>query len=403
MPNSQLVLSTNLRRSATTLAIALAIIGAICIVFVHEVSQLQVVLAGLRSNDVARIAIRDVLVDLIDAETGQRGYLLTGNPTYLEPYRRGRDRVHESIRRVQSASSDYLEEQLRGDVPKILQLAEQKLEELQRTIALKREGNSAGALAIVNAGYGKATMDQARVLISKDLEQLRSQRDQDIAELNDRLSRAVVLIVLMLVAVVALTFYAWRSLSISARVNNEVAKRASKEASHDPLTGLPNRRFFSRWAQHLINKSNRERAGFALLLLDLDGFKKVNDTLGHSVGDDVLREAVARFQAVLRGGEILARLGGDEFAVLVEGGLSRAQLTTISERLISSLANALHPGLADGAVGTSIGVAVFPQDGTDIEALMESADRALYTSKERGRSTVSFHPSSVIVGPGLQG
>jgi diguanylate cyclase (GGDEF)-like protein len=376
---------------------ALVLVAALCIFFVHEVVELQTALIDLRDNDLARIETRNVLNDLIDAETGQRGFLLTGNPSYLEPYHQGRDHVHESIRRARESTD--MDEQLQRDASRILQLAEQKLEELERTIVLKKKGDSAGALAIVNGGYGKATMDQARALISKNLVQLRSKRDSVIDEVDQRLWRAAVLLILILSTVVGLTFYAWRSLFMSARINNELAKRLSQEASHDALTGLPNRRFFGRWAHHLINKCVRDRKSFALLLLDLDGFKRVNDSLGHQVGDDVLREAVMRFQKVLRDGEFLARLGGDEFAVLVEGGLSRAQLTSVSERLIASLSTMLHPSLSDGSVGTSIGVSIFPQDGADIGALTDAADKALYISKRRGRGVVSFHVSSVLTGP----
>lgn len=104
----------------------------------------------------------------------------------------------------------------------------------------------------------------------------------------------------------------------SAVENNDLAKKMALEASHDSLTGLPNRRiFFDRWTQPLVAKHQREHRPFTLLLIDLDGFKKVNDTLGHNVDDDVLQEAAARLQSVLREGEFLAWLGGDEFGLVM--------------------------------------------------------------------------------------
>jgi diguanylate cyclase (GGDEF)-like protein len=179
-------------------------------------------------------------------------------------------------------------------------------------------------------------------------------------------------------------------LAAAVRVNGDLARRLSLEASHDALTGLPNRRFFDRWARQLVNRSARERGVFTLMLIDLDGFKAVNDNLGHAVGDEVLKEAAARFQSVLRGGELLARLGGDEFGLLIEGRIGREDLMRLGQRLIDSIATRMHKRLPDGAVGASIGVSFFPQHGADIDALTEAADQALYQSKEGGRGIVSF-------------
>jgi diguanylate cyclase (GGDEF)-like protein len=382
---------TNLRRSTSTLLVALGLLCALCIFFVVEVAHLQKSMRELHDNDSARIQTRNVLVDLLDAETGQRGFLLTGDPKYLEPYHRGRNHVGEIIR--QAHEPDVMDEQLQGDAPEIMMLAERKLEELARTVALKKGGHDAAALEVVKGGYGRFQMDKARVLIQKNLERLRTRSNQIIEELNERVQKAAILLVLILGTVGALSVHTWWSLSTSARINNELAQNLEKEAAHDTLTGLPNRRFFEKWARQLLNKSNREGSHFSLLLIDLDGFKKVNDTLGHSMGDEVLKAATSRFQTALRDGELLARLGGDEFALLIDEDLSRLDLISLSERLISSLRTKLHRELPDQAVGASIGVATFPQNGLDIETLIEAADEALYRSKDGGRGMVSFAPS----------
>lgn len=196
--------------------------------------------------------------------------------------------------------------------------------------------------------------------------------------------------------------HAWRSLSAAARRNNDLAKRLAMEASHDVLTGLPNRRYFDRWGRRLLARNLRSGKAFTLLAIDLDRFKEVNDTHGHAVGDAVLREVAIRFQSILRGGEFLARLGGDEFAVLMEGGFSRHEVAGIGKRLIDSLSASLHPLLADGAVGASIGASAFPLNGTDLEGLMQGADDALYASKHGGRGMLSFariEPGQVPAAP----
>jgi diguanylate cyclase (GGDEF)-like protein len=387
MSTSQVPVS-NLRRTHLTLTLALVLVAALGIFFVREVMDLQTAMDKLRDNDQARIDIGNVLVDLLDAETGQRGFILTGQESYLAPYYRGKNRIRESIRRAQQASG--VEDGRVADFPKIQLLAERKLEELDRTVVLKKQGDNAGALAVVMGGYGKATMDEARQLIQRNLDQLRRQRDGNIDRLDARLRRSAVLLVLILATVSALAAHAWRSLSKAVAVNNRLAQTLSREASNDALTGLPNRRFFDRWARQLVNRSRRDKGAFTLLLIDLDGFKKVNDTLGHLVGDDVLKEAARRLQATLRGGELLARLGGDEFGLLIEGTIARTDLEKLGRRLIDSLSPKLHERLADGAVGASIGVSFFPHNGDDIDALTEAADSALYRSKEGGRGMLSF-------------
>ncbi|MGZ3342849.1 MAG: diguanylate cyclase domain-containing protein [Reyranella sp.] len=388
MSSPVIVPISNLRRSNLASILALFLVAALGVFFVREVTDVHRSMSTLRNNDLARTEIRNVLVDLLDAETGQRGFILTGQEVYLEPYYRGKNRVRESIRRAQQSVD--AEAQSVADFPTIMLLAERKFEELDRTIVLKKRNDSDAALEVVKKGYGKATMDEASEIIQRNLVRLRLERDRTIDSLDRRLFRSAILLVLILAMVSALAAHAWRSMSKAVRVNNDLAQTLAREASYDTLTGLPNRRFFDRWARQLANKSRRDRGTFTLLLIDLDGFKKVNDTLGHLVGDDVLKEAAARFQAVLRDGEFLARLGGDEFGLLIEGDVSRKDMEQLARRLIESLSPKLHERLAEGAVGVSIGVSRFPQNGGDIDALVEAADEALYRSKDGGRGMVSF-------------
>jgi len=379
--------SIRLRRSNIMLALALALIAALCVFFSREVLDLRTLMGQLRENDLARIEIRDVLVDLLDCESGQRGFLLTGDEAYLEPYYRGKNRIRETVRRTAHGAS-Y--ERYAADYARVMLLADRKIEEMERTIVLRKRKDAEAAFALVRQGFGQATMVEARTLIQQDLDRLRISRDGMLNELDRRLKLSAVSLVLILAAVTGLALYAWRSLSLAVRVNSDMAGKLAQEASQDPLTGLPNRRFFDRWARQLVARSARDRSVFTLVLIDLDGFKAVNDNLGHAIGDEVLREAAARLQSVLRGGELLARLGGDEFGLLIEGRIGREDMARLGQRLIDSLGPRLHGRLADGAVGASLGVASFPQHGSDLAVLAEAADAALYQSKEGGRGRVSF-------------
>ncbi|QOY95361.1 diguanylate cyclase [Massilia sp. UMI-21] len=377
-----------IRRSATSLVLALALIAAMSVFFVREVVELRQAMVLLRQNDTACIQLRNVMTHLLNAETGQRGYLLTGEPGYLEPYLVGRNGAPASL--LQAEQSGYGDQRFLATIRNLAHIADSKLDELDRTVQMKKRGDGAAAANIVREGFGQQKMREARRLIQEEVERLRVLREGIMQGFNDRLLRSAAILALMLSTVVAMAVHAWRSLCAAARRNNELARRLALEASHDALTGLPNRRFFERCARRLVARSRRSGKPFTLLALDLDRFKEVNDAHGHALGDEVLREAGRRFQAVLRGGELLARLGGDEFVVLVEGEFSRHDIAGIGLRLIDCLHPPLHPTLAEISVGTSIGVASFPRNGADLEGLMQAADDALYAAKHGGRGRLCF-------------
>ncbi|NMM81825.1 hypothetical protein B2J86_12980 [Acidovorax sp. SRB_14] len=172
----------------------------------------------------------------------------------------------------------------------------------------------------------------------------------------------------------------------------EEKRRAVMLAAHDHLTGLPNRRMFNELlASHLL-QAKRNRRHYALMYLDLDRFKSVNDTLGHHVGDLLLQAVSARLRAGLRESDLVARLGGDEFAVLVTGLERMDDIAAVAGKLVEQL-SLPYEGLDGHAIQTSpsIGVAVFPRDGQDIGALSRHADAAMYQSKRSGRGRYTFY------------
>lgn len=164
----------------------------------------------------------------------------------------------------------------------------------------------------------------------------------------------------------------------------------SHRAQHDLLTDLPNRDLFQSRLGQAIAQAGRDGSGMALLVVDLDGFKKVNDTLGHASGDRLLQELGQRWQAVLDDLDTLARLGGDEFAVVLPAtsGLQAASL--IADRLQQAL---VRPFLLDGQrirIGASVGIALYPQHGDGIVALLRHADMDMYAAKRRATATVQY-------------
>jgi len=155
-------------------------------------------------------------------------------------------------------------------------------------------------------------------------------------------------------------------------------------AYEDGLTGLPNRSMFNRQLDQAIRTARRESQGLAVLIFDMDRFKTINDTLGHPVGDQALREVGGRVRTALRDSDVVARLGGDEFAVLLPTGASSRAPPTVAEKIIKSLE---APLVIDGQsmdIAASIGIARFPEHGEDAAALTRAADVAMYVAK-RGK------------------
>ncbi len=162
------------------------------------------------------------------------------------------------------------------------------------------------------------------------------------------------------------------------------------QAHFDPLTSLPNRLLFIDRLATEIARSQREERSFAVLFIDLDNFKIVNDSFGHPVGDEVLREASRRVVSCTRDTDTVARLGGDEFTVLLTRLRDTREALQIAEQMVESLSRAFSLGAEQCFLSASIGIASFPADGTTAEALLKNADAAMYRAKAGGRSQVVF-------------
>lgn len=162
-------------------------------------------------------------------------------------------------------------------------------------------------------------------------------------------------------------------------------------ATHDALTDLPNRFLFMDRLQQAIEVAKRSNRHLALLYIDLDKFKSINDTLGHVVGDNVLVEVGRRIQLALRSMDSVARLGGDEFIVLLDNINSRSDAEEAANRIIKLLDSSIHIEGHVITVGCSVGISYFPQDADEIDALIRSADNAMYVAKKTGGNRYREH------------
>ena len=161
-------------------------------------------------------------------------------------------------------------------------------------------------------------------------------------------------------------------------------------AHHDPLTGLPNRLLFDDRLNTAIEQAMRHEQRCVLLFLDLDGFKVINDTLGHAVGDELLRVVADRLRSVLRSSDTIARLGGDEFVILA-GSINPTYAAQLAQKILDQLRLPVEVSGRQLSVSGSLGIAIYPDNGSDSQQLMRAADMAMYTAKAEGRNRYHFY------------
>ncbi len=185
-----------------------------------------------------------------------------------------------------------------------------------------------------------------------------------------------------------------RDITDRLRIEQELRESQSRLyrlAHHDPLTGLPNRLLFRDRLERAIAKARRNGNRLAILFLDLDRFKTINDTLGHDVGDELLIEVSRRLQEQCRQSDTVARLGGDEFVFILDDINGSPGAAVVARKIMHSLTRPMRIKGHEIKVSTSIGIAIFPDDSDDIDGVIKCADTALYQAKDSGRSTYRFY------------
>ena len=182
-----------------------------------------------------------------------------------------------------------------------------------------------------------------------------------------------------------------RDLQIELAERTEAEHRLAHIAHHDAVTGLPNRHHFSISLEKMLAQSLEKGRGLAVMFIDLDNFKYVNDSLGHHAGDLLLHAVAARLQSGVRKGDVLCRIGGDEFALVAEGIDDQAQIAVLAEKIIAIIKPPFDMFGEKIYVGASAGIARAPFDGIDPQTLLRNADAAMYHAKERGKNNFQFY------------
>ena len=381
------------------------------------------------------INMKEYLMSIKDAETGQRGYLLTQNPKYLEPYHNGIANAKDISNTLMKLTLNVESKALLEEIKKLEIL---KYKELQETINLANDNKLQEALIIVNDDSGKRIMDNIRKKSGKFL-------DKEMDLLNDSKMEFTILRTRIITLIsVSVTFFIMMSLftilflnrtlfepmklllnsthkvengeqidiqdittqdemgyllSSFYKMNEKVIQREScltHIAHHDELTNLKNRvNLYSCMDTAILNAKATDKK-IAVLFLDLDKFKQINDTLGHEAGDLLLVEASKIFSANIRSSDSVFRLGGDEFLILLEDITDISQVDRIITQIFDAIKTPIHYKDDEMQISVSIGVAIFPEDGSSPDELVKASDIAMYAAKNNTDIKYKYFDTSLL-------
>ena len=373
----------------------------------------------------AKESLAIVFDDLVDAETGMRGYLLTGDLNFLEPYTQASSSLESDLDDLGSLIQDNESQALRERELRILSYERLRVLSTLRLFAPITETRDPDRVDPILQN-GQVIMDEIRVLVAAleaeenrllDLRHLALERARHVAFLVETVALPLSLVFGLVSVFVFTRRLAGRLGSIErnaarleegrpldppedvqdeigdlSRAFAESAERISTLQSDlrhlaavDPLTQLSNRRGFLPIAEHQLRVAQRSREPMALIFMDVDGLKHVNDTLGHAAGDALLAEAASVLRTTFRSSDLPARLGGDEFCVLIRGG-SAASADRAVERLQEAVADANRMPDRTFELSLSVGIAHFDPDETgSLDRLIERADALMYADKRAKR------------------
>jgi len=380
-----------------------------------------------------------LLESLKDAETGQRGFLLTLDPTYLEPYYQGvkKSSLYYNMLRNNKLLNNHRNEQIRR-LEKIKVLMSKKLKELKETISLAKKNRLDEALALVKQDIGKYYMDEIRFTMQELLQTEDKALQKHKNEYIFNKSRNFTLLVVILTFFILFSFY------ILLHINNSLFKplellltdtdkidrgeylnpkdivtqdeighllasfyKMSEKikhrenhltyiAHHDELTNLPNRTKVYEDIDAAITKAKQQNSKVAIMFLDLNKFKEINDSLGHEAGDLLLIEASTRFLSAIRNDDKIYRIGGDEFLILLENITDLTNTNRVVEQLLSSIQEPIFYQKDKLQISVSIGIALFPDNGKTSDELIKAADIAMYAAKKDTEVTFKYFNDNLL-------
>ncbi len=325
-------------------------------------------------------ALNKTFIGLLDAETAVRGYALTNDRNYLDPFFGAVTAINSSLIDISVNISNNAEWE--KQLQKLIPLIKFKMQYLDDVIRLQ-DVNDVSSLKVMFAGQsGKKAMESIRLLYGTLDASLRKAR-ANIATINQQNQLYLLWIQAIIDSLLVIIIFIAACLGIRSLKAYKLLNASLKtESTTDTLTNLANRRLFLVWASLALARTTRGETGLAILFIDLNGFKKINDTFGHQAGDDVLKEVSSRLTLSMRSSDFIARIGGDEFAILISGNITKDGLMIFQKNIAEVISAPLPSGAMKGKrVIASIGFAIYPENGTTVKTLLAAADAGMFTNK----------------------
>ncbi|MDO8960660.1 MAG: diguanylate cyclase [Methylophilus sp.] len=328
---------------------------------------------------------------MVEAETGQRGYLMTNNVEFFNAYNEGKQKALNTYQAI--AENFPLFPDIKPLMVEARQLSEEKFNTIESSIKVQLNVGSYASHLTLTKDKGRAVMNQMKLKLADADMLLLEQRQVYEKQIHQALELTIFCGLMLVLIVVGILIFSYRrtiQLFEAMLETKEASKSLAHQAEHDMLTNLSNRRGFDHYIELAHSNAHQRNLQYAVIYLDLDGFKEVNDTYGHNIGDSVLVEVAKIITGQLREHDFLARLGGDEFAIVINYYHHQKSLIEIANRIIASVNKPINIDHHPIQIGVSIGIARFPQDAVHKETLIAMADTAMYYSKKKGKNQFSF-------------
>jgi len=329
-------------------------------------------------------SFRNLQQHLIDAETAERGYVITGDPAAQHTYQASLQQIESDTELIAALVANYPTQKVRFVV------LQGKIAYRLKTLQMVVDTRSAGG---VDASHELVSVDEDKLEMKRIHDVLAQMEEEENAQLNGRLRARDVAyrefwwsFMALIVTLSASTMWQYLQVRRIMQLEAEARRRIRHMAEHDPLTELPNRRHLQDKLDLAIAYAKRSGKKVAVMFIDLDGFKAVNDTMGHQAGDELLKVVAQRLRQGTRSNDFVARLGGDEFVVVLSELDQLADANRLAAKLNSliSLPVPLNEGVA--RISTSIGISLFPANGRSSAELLGKADDAVYQAKAAGKN-----------------
>lgn len=371
-------------------ALLLGGIGLFATFWMHLNQANESDLKYLRHSREVIQSMNEFKIVLLELELSERNYLITGRDPFLENHTRYRNELLQRHHTLSGMIADNPQQVAR--INALQPLLKARLALSEQLLGQRDDYGLSGAQPMIAQGLDHIHNGRIdAVLRQMQLEEahlLKARRDKFDLSMGKRKSLTLVCVAIILGLLIALMAWVRQELRRRRRHLHQL----DRFAHIDSVTGLPNRRQFLMTAGTLLALTQRQQGMMAVMMMDLDGFKGVNDTYGHDVGDKLLIEVGRRLQASIRASDVVARFGGDEFAVVLSELDDLDNVRAIAQKLIDAVG---APYVLDevqcNSVGASIGIAWFPDHGTDMDILLQRADQALYASKRAGRRRYTFY------------